>query len=820
MHQIKFLLALLTTIGLIFVLDTSFMGETPTPALGKVINPFTGFWKNAEAIKIPENQQTYEEKVDIPAIHAAELKGDASVIYDERLVPHIFAEYTEDAMFIQGYVTAQHRLWQMDFSTRSVAGRLSEVMGKRLLKRDQDKRRKGMQFGAENAVKAWKKNAENYGLLEKYVAGVNAYIESLEPADYPIEFKLLNYAPEKWTVLKTALFNKSMAESLASRASDVSASNALEMWGEDSFDYIYETWFPEESPIIPSEVNWDYITKDWEGDSLSLGGVFPQTGSLPFEEVDPTLGSNNWAINGEKSSTGQPILCGDPHLRMTLPAVWFENQIQTPDYNVYGVSLPGLPGVTIGFNEHIAWSMTNVGHDVSDFYTITWQDSSKQAYLIDGEYEPVDKRIETYKIRGEADIIDTVRYTRWGPVYISTEDGKDLALRWLVHDDIDDDIVGVALGLNKAKNYEDYRAAIKSYGTPAQNIVFASRDGDIGITVQGMFAIKKKGQGRFVLDGSQSSNAWQGMIPREHVPAVKNPSRNFVASANQNSTMPDYPYPYHSEGFEAYRGRYLNQQLAAKNKFTMQDMMALQTSNYSLKAEEALPLLLKHLDKSTLSEQEKAIADTLASWNYRYERELLVPAYFEAWFTHFYKNTWDEVLDQKEYEYVLKPRHWKTIFMLRDSVDIAYFDKKDTPEKENGATIANLSFKEMLQEIDSLQNENPDFNWADYNEVRVMHLARLAPFSRTDIHTSGTRKALNAINGQHGPSWRMVVNLGERRVTAKVVYPAGQSGNPGSPYYDSFIDTWAEGRYYEAWFMNKADQHNRTVLYSQEFLKK
>ncbi|MEL7020278.1 MAG: penicillin acylase family protein [Bacteroidota bacterium] len=809
MKLFSFLLALALTITTVYLLQTPrTSGVTTIPALGQLFNPINGFWKNAPAMHIPP---------DAPSIQSDALRQAVEVIYDDRLVPHIFAQNTADAMFVQGYITAQHRLWQIDFATRATAGRLSEVLGARTLDFDRDKRRKGMVYAAENTLEAWKKQPESWALLEQYIAGINTYIRSLKPADYPIEYKLLGYAPELWTPLKTALFAKSMAETLASRASDISASNALALWGKSDFEYIYQTYFKEESPVIPASVSWDNLRASIKTDSsMQLGGAIPRTGLLPFEEVPEHLGSNNWAVNGKKSTTGSPILCGDPHLPMTLPAVWFENQIHTPDYNVYGVSLPGIPGITIGFNEHIAWSMTNVGHDISDFYEITWQDSSKQAYLLDGAYVPVEQRLETYKIKGQEDIVDTVRYTHWGPVYISTQDDKDIALRWTVHDGADDDMVGVVHRMNKAKNYADYRAAIRQFNTPAQNFVFASKTDDIGITVQGAFAIKREQQGRFVLDGSQTKNGWQGFVPRDHVPYVRNPKRNFVASANQHSTTPDYPYHYHSEGFEAYRGRYLNRRLAEQEKWSVEDMMALQTDDYSLKAAEVLPLLLAQLDDNQLDVAGKNIVRTLQAWDYHFDKEQLAPVYFTEWFQQFYDLTWDEILDNTEYDYLLRPKHWRTAFMLRDSIDAPYFDLQHTPQRETATNIARLAFAKMQTTISSLLLQQPRFSWQTYNAVNISHLVRIPAFSHDNIPTNGTSKALNAISGRNGPSWRMIVSLADR-VTAKVNYPAGQSGHPGSPFYDNFIDSYAQGEYYDALFWYDASEATDRLLYRQRF---
>ncbi|HRI58977.1 MAG TPA: penicillin acylase family protein [Saprospiraceae bacterium] len=248
---IRFLFSLFLTGATLWLLYApQKVGESTLPPLGAFFNPFSGFWKNAEPASgfSPQN-------MNLPG-----LKGKVEVVYDDLLIPHIFAENKEDAVRVQGYITAQHRLWQMDIATRKASGRLSEVLGERTLNIDRMTRRRGMVFAAENNVLGWRKSPEGMRLLEAYADGVNAYIAQLSPADYPIEFKLLDYAPEPWSVLKSALIVEAMAETLCSGENDLASTNALAQFGRDTFNYLYPEWNPKQRPIIPDTGQW----KDWK----------------------------------------------------------------------------------------------------------------------------------------------------------------------------------------------------------------------------------------------------------------------------------------------------------------------------------------------------------------------------------------------------------------------------------------------------------------------------------------------------------------------------------------------------------------------------
>ncbi len=815
MQLVKFLSTLTVTILLILLFDWYHPFDSPLPAVGRFFNPAGGFWQNAKNQDLPGLQQLALEGIN----------GETQIVLDERLVPHIFAENIEDAAFAQGYITAMHRLWQMDISVRQVSGRLSEVLGERTLELDRLQRRKGLVYAAKNSLVAWERSPEEMAIIQAYSAGVNAYIKTLKPKDYPLEFKLLNYKPEPWSPLKSALFFKNMAQTLCSGSDDLEYTNARTILGEKLFEFLYPEINPRQSPIIPAGTPWDFepvaIKKDTANAPIMLSEVIRHP-SIP--KPNRFNGSNNWAVSGDKTASGNPILCNDPHLSLTLPSIWYEIQIHTPDMNVYGVSLPGLPGIIIGFNENIAWGVTNVGQDVVDWYKLTWMDQEKTKYLLDDR--PLDVRLEldTIKVRGkEEPFIENIKYTVWGPVVYESENSpyQDMAMRWMVHDMPEERAfyeIGVFLRLMKGKNYDDYSEALTGYDSPPQNFVFASREGDIAIKVNGKFPIKAQEQGRFIQDGSFSRNAWQGFIPKNQVPQVRNPARGFVASANQRSTDKTYPY-YYNGGFDDYRGRYINRRLEQMNGITVEDMMALQNDNFSIKAEEGAPALLRLVQTEGLSEQQKQWLEQVRNWDFRFEKDAKAPVIFEYWFWKAYELTFDEVykIQEKDSVDVQFPEDWLFIELLATQPTHEIFDNANTDKIEIARDIVTEAFKVACSEL--REEHGGEIVWSAYKSTRINHLARIDAFNSEILDNGGYGDAPNAVKRSHGPSWRMVVELGER-TKAWGVYPGGQSGNPGSKFYDSMVQQWAMGKYNELFFMKDKEDRGQPVLFEFKIQKK
>ncbi|MBK8954954.1 MAG: penicillin acylase family protein [Saprospiraceae bacterium] len=763
------------------------------PPLGSFFSPATGFWWNAHYMD--------EDQPDVMQFDG--VRGE--VVLDERKVPHIFAEDDRQAYFIQGYLHAMHRLWQMDFSTRAAEGRISEIVGDRALEFDKLKRRKGLPIAARMSVENWKKDSFLISRLESYVRGVNAYISEIQEHELPIEYKILNYKPEPWSLYRSALFHKSMAEILCGRDKDVELTNAKAFFKED-FAELFPEMDPLTDPVIPSGTSWnrmDYpVLKAYEDST--------QIGFLPFlkESSVSGLGSNNWAVSPQMTQSGSAILCNDPHLSLTLPSIWYEQQISTPEYNVYGVTFPGIAGVVIGFNKHMAWGVTNAGWDVLDWYKIHWKDSTMVSYLMDGEWKLTNVRLDTILVKGKGYVIDTVRLTHWGPVIHTDPKHKkySLAMHWILHDSYDQMEFRTFMSLNRAKNYDDYRKACTYFPYPAQNIVFASVSGDIAMTVSGNMPVKYDQQGRFIMDGSSARHKWAGILDPLQNPAMYNPSRGFVSSANQRSTDLNFPVYYNDGDFRSYRGLAVNRLLAQKNNWDVQSMKELQYNNLSLEAEFSLPVLMALLDSSKLNVKGREIVNQLRKWNFNYDSSSMAPVYFDLWFEYLQKMVWDELSPFADKMSIAFPNDQILVKWMLEKPHHPFFDYQKTTQKEQAKDIVQIAFDSVLY---FLEKEPPIRDWADYKAAEIVHIARIPAFGKFQIRSSGNEDIINAHARIFGPSWRMIVELKKDSMVAYGIYPGGQCGHPGSAYYDHTIEPWARGEYFRLHYWNAPPENHK-----------
>jgi penicillin amidase len=791
----------LITVMLIVVLNSTLVLKAP---LGKLLSPQQGLWQNAEPL-----DEDYSAHLSFP-----QLLGTVKVYFVERLVPHVFADNVNDAYFVQGYLHAKFRLWQMEFQTRAAAGRLSEVVGELALDYDRNQRRLGMVYGAENSLKEIENDPVTLAECDNYTAGVNAYIESLDESSLPVEYKLMGYQPEKWTNLKSALFLKYMALELAGYERDFEMTNAKSIFSSADFDKIYPIVMDSLDPIVPKGTVFDTAGIKLKIPATADSLYYDQKDSTTIneEKPDPDNGSNNWAVNGSKTKSGYPILCNDPHLGLNLPSIWYEMQISTPEYNAYGATFPGAPSVVIGFNDNCAFGFTNAMRDVRDYYTVKFKDDSRHEYWFDSAWHPATFRIEDIKIKGQPDYIDTVAYTNIGPVmYDKTYSGgrntndKNYAVRWKAHDSSNE--LKMFTLLNKAVNYDDYLEAIKYLQTPGQNCIFACKNGDIAIWDQGAFPAKWYRQGDFIMPGEDSSYFWQGIIPQKENPHLVNPARGFVSSANQLPTDTTYPY-YLGGSYPPHRGLEINKRLEAMNDITPQDMMKLQTSNYNIFGEMALPALVNNMQAEKLSPQEKTYFDILKNWNHSNDPDSKGATLFVL--------TWDSLEATVWKDEFLKTRLellWPSQSTLLDDINkyrnFKFFDDVNTPQIETLSDDVTAAFKKAAAIIRKAE-ENGTIEWAKYKDTHVEHLARIDAFSRLHLPIGGGTNTINAAKEQHGPSWRMIVSL-TPETEAYGIYPGGESGNPGSVFYDNFVSDWAVGKYYKLWVMKASESNDKRV---------
>lgn len=802
MKYIRLLVLSGLSLGIFYALNTK-IGALPP--LGKFLNPSAGIWQN-------ETNESITGEVEIPG-----LQDQVRVHYDAQMIPHVFAQNEHDLYKAQGYLTAKHRLWQMEFQTYAAAGRLSEIFGEGALNYDRTERRRGMGYGADQSVAHMEKHdKEVLAFVQDYADGVNAYINQLHPEDYPVEYKLLDYAPEEWTTKKTALLLMYMTKMLAGRDDDLEYTNVLRLVGEENFNLLFPDFFEVTDPVIPKETDWSFIDvpQTEKPEKHALLDTIAET----IEKPHPDNGSNNWAVSGAKSASGLPILANDPHLGLNLPSIWFVMQLSTPNHNAFGATIPGALAVISGFNQHIAWGETNATRDVIDWYKVEFNEDRTQ-YKYDEGWKDVSMRIEDIRIKGQKAYKDTVLYTHHGPVvfdknFRSDNERAGYAMRWIGHEGGNQQ--KTFLQLNKAKNYEDYADALQHWVTPSQNFVFASTEGDIALWIQGKFPNKWEGQGKFLMDGSLSENDWQSYIPQQFNAHTKNPTRGFVSSANQHPVDETYPYYVFNDGYETYRNRVINTYFNSKEKFSVADFKALQNNNYNLKASELVPYMLSQMDTSSLSDEEKGVYKEISAWTFNNDINEVGPSIWTLWYGHLEEMLWDEFNDEQVA--LTTPYTYQTIHLLKTQGNHAFMDivaTEDKTEKANDLFL--LSFKEAAEDLSKYKNENGDYTWGGYKGTYVGHLLQGLPaFSRFDIPIGGGRNIVNATSKNHGPSWRMIVEM-TSPPTALGIYPGGQSGNPGSKFYDNFIDDWSVGEYHRLNFL-QSDVATEDIIGTQTLI--
>ncbi len=779
MKYLSTIILFITTLVLgLFLNGNIAIPGVPLPPLAKFFNPIHGIWNNAEA---PVFQ---DEKLTFP-----NLKSKAEIVYDERMVPHIYANNIKDALFLQGYVEASNRLFQMDFMTRAASGRLSEVMGLVTLPFDKKQLRTQIDTAASNAVIGWQKNPTQYAYLQSYIDGVNAYISALQPKDYPYEYKLLNFKPELWTAKKSALVYKSMADVLAGGSSDLENSNSLALLGRTMFDQFYPENEDGGYPVISSEKKYDF--KNPQATNAPDEVIAKTYYKYFYKNRTPGVGSNNWAVNGSKSSTKAPILCNDPHLSLTLPSIWIEEHISTPETNAYGVSFPGFPGIMIGFNDNIAWGETNVGQDIEDLFEIKWANKECTKYIEDGKAVDAKIVVKEIKVKNMPSVFDTLIFTHKGVINFKSQDRKnDIAVRWLAVDEQKEAEFMTFVEIMQAKQYTEFQKGLANFNTPAQNFIFASKSGDIALNVNGKFPIRQKEDGRFIERGDVATSDWDTYIPREQNPSILNPKSGYIASANQRSAANNFPY-YFTGKFEHARNRVINDSLRLKSNFTIEDMKKLQSNTFNIFAHEALPPIVSSLESQKVS---NPLIAQLKTWDAKYNKSSLMPTVFEELWRTLYDNTFEEVLMYKDTLDVLYPEDFRLVTLLTKDTKSKIWDDVRTKEKvETKDEIIAKSFTEITDAKNASELVKP---WSVKRKVNINHYTRIPAFSAQDLEVDGTPDALNAVNKAGGPSWRMIVSL-EKETQAYGVFPGGQSGNPLSQYYKNMVDDWVNCKYHK-----------------------
>ncbi len=764
------------------------------PALGPFLSPFEGFWQLAEG---------ESDRVDRDVISPG-IEEDIRIVYDEHGIPHIFAETTSDLYYAQGYLTARERLWQMDFLARAAEGSLTEVIGEEALEYSRYMRNLGMVKGAEHTVEQMQSDDRSQRKVEAYTDGVNAWIDQLDSRKLPLEFKLLGYEPEPWSPLRTGLVLMNISHTLTGRSADYQMTNTLDQFGRDFINRFFPKFTDDKAYYITDEGQFDFdpLTAEPPESSFTPSTMYES----PIELPDPGIGSNNWIVDGSRTETGNPLFSSDPHLPLTLPSIWIEMQLHGPDVNTYGVTLPGTPGIVMGFNEAVSWGTTNAGSDAMDIYEIEFRDESMKQYRYDGDWRDVELREEVYRMPDGSEVIDTVRSTHHGPIVVPQgeqpfHDSKPEAhaIRWTAHEPGNETLA--LKKINRASNPGEFKAGLDHFYVPAQSFAYADTAGNIGLFHQGRFPVRWESQGRFIGDGSDPAYDWDSWIPSEHMPFSLNPEQGYLGSANQPPVGDYYPYDIGWLYASNERGSRIHELLSEGEAFTSEEFREMQTDNLSIEARRMLPFLLDKLDTEQLSDEAGEFLTHLEDWDYHYDPQSKAPVMFDRWWQGVYNSIWEPEFAEIE-RYVRRPNRERTgLSMIREPEDTLWLSGGCDSLEEMITGVYQDEYQ-RLEEQHGLPGS--EWTWENRQGSHIRHQADVPGLGESGLAPGGTALALNANRGNHGPSWRLVADL-SNPVEAFGVYPGGTSGNPGSYFYDNFVDDWEAGKLRELNFWRSLD---------------
>jgi penicillin G amidase len=764
------------------------------------------------------------------------LKEGVLVDRDQWGRPWIRAKSTPDLVFAQGYVMAQDRLWQMDLLRRASAGELSEIFGSVALNFDKENRTLGTRAAAERAVR--ETDPEILALLESYAQGVNRYIEERR-SRLPIEFTLLHYQPRPWTPADTYLISLYMWKTLTSTwkwklnrqwiTEQAGGERARELFVEDSPLDHFIVGAPAEAPArreAPAGAHASSFVPISSSDSHSVQEMWDSSQDFLAEfeeETSEIIGSNNFVVSGAHTKSGKPLLANDTHLALSVPGIWYLIHVTAPGWNVEGFALPGAPLVIIGHNDLIAWGFTNSNADVQDLYVETFESEKSAAYRANAKWAEAQVRKEIIHVRNAPDVELDVLVTRHGPVVRRDPAGdgtRAYALRWTALEPGGLDFGFPILG--RAKNWAEFIEISRHIAGPGQNTIYADVDGNIGFTIPARIPIRAKGDGALPVRGDSDDYEWKGYIPFEELPRALNPPEGIIATANARTVGPGYKYFLSDRWAGPFRTARIYDLLASRKDLTPADCNAVQNDILSLPDKFlAGQLVAAARVKSPKDARAQKLIEKLNGWDAR-----TTPASVETSFVEFTRFAlFHRLLSPFLDEQVTKYELWEP-FSLYNEVwwrDKVFLENVLRERPASWLPKEYASYDELLvaaadDGVARLEKQTGSADAANWNWGRLHPLDMAHPLGRSGLlhgllsigpyDQGGTIDTVRAMGVGHGPAMRFVADLADFDNSLMEI-PAGESGQPASPYYrDQFAD-WFAGRPIPAPFSEAATEKSR-----------
>jgi penicillin G amidase len=783
--------------------------ETPksgflSSAFSALLRPFIRRLDKASSPK-------YDGIVSVPG-----LRNQVKICWQSHGIPHVFADNEADLFLAQGYLHAQERLWQMEMSRRFLSGRLAEIFGnfpvpwkestshfrgRETVDFDYFMRLMGIR--AASAASLELSSEEERQKFDAYADGVNRYIEECGKK-LPWEFRFLRYQPEPWRpedsltigkgfafLLSTALFTRLNMIALAARLNDQ----------PEKLRSLFPS-YPEDGPAI-TRASRESTRGLWHFANATFAGA----GFYPAGH-----GSNNWVIAPHRSSTGNAILCNDPHLRMTLPPIWYlmhlraePNPPQADAYEVWGATIPGIPCAQLGHNRWIAWGVTAAICDDAELYREKIHPLEPDRYLVGHEWRAMGTRVEQIRIRGQREVEKKIRSTCHGPV-ISDFDfsprAEALSLRWTAHDPGHE--FRCLYGVNRARNWNDFLDSLAFQIAPTLNYVFADCEGNIGYSLAGRVPIRPSVPSLLPQDGWNANNEWRGWVPFSELPRLYNPPEGIIATANNRIADASYPY-YLSHFFDPpYRIRRIKELLTAKQTHSMNDMAAIQLDLISLHARELIDNL--RADLGQVAENDPALraaADSLLGWDGKCNEDSLPSVVFHVFHHRLMENLLLPTLGEElftAYVEILNQCVVPTDQILKDSTSPWF-------AAESRSRLVARSLRETCAALtQELGDDVAGWRWGNIHQLGMRHslglikllrpMLSVGPFPSPGDGTTinvGFYRHSNPYEHTIGASLRYIIDVKDSR-SSGFILPSGQSGHIFSPHLKDQTELWRNGR--------------------------
>lgn len=771
--------------GLLSVAAVLYVLEMPLGGVfrvGPLLDPVNGLYRTARLADARPPANAFLKGLD----------GSVEVAWDDRGVPHIFADNDLDAVRATGYVVARDRLFQMDFLRRFTSGRLSEVFGPGALGTDRRMRNTGIGPAVRMNVEAARAQGRpTYDLFAAFAEGVNAYVSGLDDRDLPLEFRLFDYRPEMFSIMDPGLIGWNLIYDLSWRRSprlDLALVDSL--IGRDAADILYPRNNPLSVPIVPpEEAHWIGRRNPARPGAVALDEALQQDERARFADMAAGLvsgkGSNNWAVGPSRSTTGAPILSGDMHLSLWLPSIWYELHVVTPSMDSYGVTVPGVPLPIEAFTPTVGWAFTNTGSDQID-HLVLEMDSDRKRYRYDGQWRDIRYEVDSLRVRGGAVVMDTVRWTHWGPV--THRQYRDLAIRWVGHDTVR--TFDALYAMNRSRTVEEFQEATRLWDAPVQNILVADAGGTIAIRSTGRQPVRADGGGAGYRDGASSGSEWTGRVPFDELPHVMNPARGYLSSTNQQPTDASYPWYMGWDWESTYRSIRINALLSGRERHDPRAIASYQSDVHAIQRDWFVPLLE---GVQGLSARADSLRRMLLAWPGETDIDRPEPLVLDIFLGILAGIVWDE----PEFDRLRRPADGSLYQLLTGRTEGPWMDRTRTPQVEKASDVLAEAMELTADSLFSTHGSDPaGWAWGLHHRMLLRHVTQAPSLSalwRGPFPYPGLGSTLSPGAGRtvtFSASWRVVLDFSGPRTTGRGILSGGPSGNPFSRHYDSYVDDY------------------------------